>query len=675
MVKKIFFWCLLTGVLGSIAWGIYNFLFTTQEGLRPIYVVPENAIYIIETGEPVNVWESVSTSEIWAHLQNNSYIANLTYEANSLDTLFKNNKTLFKLLGSRSLLISSHMYKQHDFDFLFVVDLKKVSRLTQLRNYLSTILSDNYKVTKRTYHDHEIFELYDKETRETLYMVFIKNLLVASYTHILVEASIDEVAEPVIGRDINFIEINRKVEEDEQFRLFFQYKYLDDYMRTYTQNINQYVKSLSETLGYSGFTFAYDENNMLVANGFTNMMDDSLSYLHVLHESGKGQISIPEVAPQRTAFYLSMGFDSFSEFYENLEALQQQHPAGFRLYKENYEKIEKLLKIDIEENFINWIDDEIAFLQMQNTGLGKKNEFALVLKAKKGEDALKNLDIILHQIRKKTPVKFKKVTYKGYPINFMSIKGFFKILLGDFFADLEKPYFTVIEDYVIFSNHPQTIKNVISDYQLENTLSVSDDFKSFSRHLSRKSNLFAYVNTPVLHQNLKSMVNNETRSNLDRNKEFITCFSQIGFQLVASGDIFESKLSIQYQDPDQLEKKIQFARRPEQLMLASFGKMPELPIDVALSDQVLLNMVEEEELIKVEEISPEDLDDKTYKEYYDNGALKIEVPLKDGLKHGTYREYHTNGNIKLKGKYRRDQQVGLWKAYDQNGHTVERKRF
>ena len=675
MVKKILFWGLLAGVLGSIGWGAYNFLFEGDQGLRPIYVVPENAIYIIETDQPVDNWETISTSEMWSHLQSNSYIADLTYDANSLDTLFKNNKTLFKLFGSRSLVISAHMYKRDDYDFLFVVDLKKVSKLTQLRNYLSTILSNDYSVSKRTYHNREIIELYDKESRETLHMAFIENLLVASYTHIIVEASIDEVAEPAIGRDIHFIEVNQKVAQDHLFRLFFQYQYLDDYLQVYSQNTNEYVKTLSKVLKYSGFTFELNENNMLIANGYTNIREDSLSYLHVLHESGKGELSVPEIAPQRTAFYLSMGFDSFSQFYENLEALQQQDPAEFKLYQENYEKIEKLLKIDIKENFINWIADEIAFLQMQRTGLGEKNEFALVLKAKNGGDALENLDIILNQIRKKTPVKFKKVNYKGYPINFMSIKGFFKLLLGKFFADLEKPYFTVIDDYVVFSNHPQTIKNVINDYHLKNTLSESDDFKSFRDGFSKQSNLFAYVNTPVLHGNLRSMVNHETRANLDRNKKFITCFSQVGFQLLSSGDMFASKLSIQYQDPEQLEKKIQFARKPEQLMLASFGKMLEVPAEVAVSDQMLLNMVEEEELIKVEDISPEDLDDKTFKEYYENGALKIEVPLKDGLKHGTYREYHTNGNIKLKGKYRRDKQVGLWKAYDRDGNTIERQRF
>ena len=42
--------------------------------------------------------------------------------------------------------------------------------------------------------------------------------------------------------------------------------------------------------------------------------------------------------------------------------------------------------------------------------------------------------------------------------------------MGDFFGKIEKPYYTIIDDYVIFSNHPQTIKNIIDDYSNEATL-------------------------------------------------------------------------------------------------------------------------------------------------------------------------------------------------------------
>lgn len=676
MVKKILFWTLLVGVTGSVGWGIYNFVFASDQGLKPIYLIPKDAIYIIESEEPVENWETISTSEIWAHLKNNEYFAELTYDVSSLDTLFKENKTLFKLLGSRSLMISAHLFAKNKYDFLFIVDLKKVSKLSQIKNYLSTILSDGYSVSRRTYHDHEIIELYDRKAKETLYMSFIENLLVTSYTHLLVEASIDELKEPKIGRDLNFIDVSRKVGHEDLFRLYLQYEYLDDYLQVYTQNNLEYIKTLSEIMLYSGFSFDLTNNNLLVAQGYTNIQTDSLSYLHVLQKSGTGEITIPEIAPQRTAFYLGLGFDKFSRFYTNLEELQKENPAKFQSYSENYHKFEKLLKINIKENFIDWIDDEIAFLQMQSSGLGEKNEFAVILKANDGDEALENLKIILQQIKKKTPVKFKQVIYKGHPINFLSVKGFFKLLLGKFFADLEKPYFTIIDDYVIFSNHPQTLKNIINDHITGLTLSKSKDFNAFIDEFEDNTTLFAYVNTPLLHQNLKSMVSPDTKRGLVKNKKFITCFSQMGFHMLPSNDMFESKLILQYQDPNALEEKIQFAEKPENLILQSFGKMADDDsLDIALTNVMLLEKVDEEDLINVEEINLPDLTAKLYQEFFEDGSIKVEVPIKDGLKHGTYREYYINGNFKLKGRYKKDQQTGIWKAYDEEGNTLERKRY
>ena len=78
--------------------------------------------------------------------------------------------------------------------------------------------------------------------------------------------------------------------------------------------------------------------------------------------------------------------------------------------------IEQFLKIDVKENFVDWIADEIALLQIQSDISKGKNDLALVLKANDADDAKSNLDFVLKQIKKKTPVKFKAVDYKGYKI-------------------------------------------------------------------------------------------------------------------------------------------------------------------------------------------------------------------------------------------------------------------
>ena len=71
------------------------------------------------------------------------------------------------------------------------------------------------------------------------------------------------------------------------------------------------------------------------------------------------------------------------------------------------------------------------------------------------------------------------MNYKGYEINFMAIKGFFKMFFGGAFEKLDKPYFTIIDDYVIFSNEPSTLRAVVDSFAAKETLSTSEDLSPF----------------------------------------------------------------------------------------------------------------------------------------------------------------------------------------------------
>src|SRR6185503_17405757 len=130
----------------------------------------------------------------------------------------------------------------------------------------------------------------------------------------------------------------------------------------------------------------------------------------------------------------------------------------YKHYKENLHQVESYLKISVQENLINWIGDEVALLELQSSGQGQDNEVAMVLKAANIEKAKKDLAYIENMVRRRTPVKFKTVDYKGYGIHFLGMKGVFKILLGKFFARYDKPYYTIINNFIIFSNHPQTLE-------------------------------------------------------------------------------------------------------------------------------------------------------------------------------------------------------------------------
>ncbi len=632
----------------------YIFILSPKNNLQSIYLIPKNAIFVIESERPVDSWKKISESDAWSHLRKNGYFSELTENIQKVDTVFNNNHKLFEFFDGRSLFISIHMVSKKDYGIFYVLDLKKIAKLNLLKTYLNSLLNENYSMSKRTYHNHEIVEVYDRNNKETMSLAFIKNQLVASYTHTLVEASIDQYQEPSLGRDLDFLEINKKVGYEDLFRLYLQYDFLDDYYGRFSDQPSDWMNRVSGNFLFSGFHFDLDENSGITANGFTNISPTNHNYLEALQKSGTAERTIPSIAPKRTALYMSYGFDSFSEFYGNFEAVQQENPEQFENYQTGLQKVEKFLKINIKDNFVSWIGKEIALLQIQSSISTAKNDMALVLKTNNAENAKTHLDFVLKQVKKKSPVKFKAVDYKGYEINFLSIKGFFKILLGNRFNAFDKPYFSQIEDYVIFSNSPNTLKAIIDDFKSGETLSSSEDFQKFDQKFEKESSLFIYSHIPLLYDTMNALADIKTRTQLRKNKDFIICFPQVGFQLTPEDDLFQSRLVANYQDVEEVMKK---SKEPK-------PKIQTQP-KPALTDAVF----------ELKPIYPNDLNAKVFTKNYANGRIKFEVELKDGLKHGKYKAYYPDGEVQITGRFRNDVQVGTWRYYNQKGDQKIKKKF
>ena len=258
MTKKRILYGFLSLMVLYLCYLAYVFILSPKTNLQSIYLIPKDAVFIIESEQPVESWEKVSQSEAWHHLKKNDYFSELTENIQRVDTVFNDNHKLFEFFDNRSLFISIHMISPKDYGIFYVLDLKRIAKLQLLKTYLNTLLDDGYVLSKRTYHEHEILEVHDRESKETMYLAFIKNQLVASYTHTLVEASIDQYNEPVLGRNLNFLEINQKVGHEDLFRMYVQYHYFDDYIKQYSDRPSDWVKRVSENFLFSGFYFDLD---------------------------------------------------------------------------------------------------------------------------------------------------------------------------------------------------------------------------------------------------------------------------------------------------------------------------------------------------------------------------------------------------------------------------------
>lgn len=699
--------------------------FKNVNNRNPYTLVPDDAIFIIETKNLNDGWNAISTSKIWNHLKQNQYFADINESAASLDSLMKYNKTMDMLLSDRQMVVSAHMISPTDYNFLFVVDVQKAGQATFLMEAMN--LFSDYSVTKRDYMGIEIIDMLDVKTKETLSFSFIDNLMVGSYTSSLLEKAIDQRDSEYWIKNKRF-QLAKDETESSLFNFYINYNIIPEYLRCYMSESSELVDALSETMAYTTLKCNL-ENERLSMVGYSNLYDSVPSYLNALLQVKPGKMTAFEIIPDNAALYMPMCFNDFNDFFEKLkEYYKSSDTTGYEDYNSNILKVEKFLKVNLNEDFFSWIGSEISFVKLQPESNAREEDVVVVIKAKNIDDAHAGLDHLLRQIKRRTPVKFEETEYKGYPINYLSVKGFFKMFLGKMFGKLEKPFFTYIGDYVVFSNSDSQLMDFIDSFSTGKTLEKNEAFMNFKNDFEEEANVTAFIQMPKIYQYLYFYGKESTRDSIKQNKDLLLSFVRIGFQLVSDGDMFKTSLITEH-DPNALNDKTleKIERSAEELFFNEYDSLQfkvdltgvptsnNEPLTLYYNDKLVMSegsvidgkphgvwknyyqsgnlqsvikyedgfvsghcvfyYDNAEENIKAEMDFIQDEIHGDYKEYYENGKPKAWLEIKANLQDGDAEFYYDSGTIKAKGQYAEGLMDGKWKYYSETGQELGKKKF
>jgi len=460
-----------------------------------------------------------------------------------------------------------------------------------------------------------------------------------------------EKDDPFIGRDLYFLDVEQKVPGGGLCKIYINYQHLDPYLTLLTGVSDPDIQNIYRPLAYTGLQFKASDK-MLSLKGYTSLNDFTEdSYLPALLRSGSHPVTMQKVLSHRTAFCLDMGFDDPVKFISNVENSLQKE--AYDAFKKNWDLIEKKLKIDIRENFLSWMSGEVAFAQYTSGILDRQNEFVAVIKMGNKKDAVKNLNIIEESIRKNTPVKFKTIEYEGYEIHFLEMKGFFKLLFGKLFDKLDKPYYTIIEDYAVFSNSTATLLSMVEDYRLGQTLENDSDFKQFQKEFNNRSTVFVYTSMRKFFPLIRNFVSASNWKNLQEDQHFVLCFPQTGFQLTGEKGMFDTRW---------------------------FGEFDILPAEEESDDEEIeaetVNFVDREDALQdLELFYLEKFQGNVYTEFYDDGNIKSKSEMSKGVKDGKYQAFYPNGKLLVDGKFKNNQKTGIWRYFDEKGKTVRKEKW
>ena len=156
--KMIWLILLLIPVVGAM--GAYQFFVEERAPrINPMHLIPSNAMFVLETDKPYQVWKQLSRTNIWKSLQKDKEWAALGKQLSDLDKSLSEYESIIDLLGSRTVYVSGHPYRRSDHDYMLVVDTDGIPAFQKWLTALGT-------TTKRTFQDATIFEIGRASCRE-----------------------------------------------------------------------------------------------------------------------------------------------------------------------------------------------------------------------------------------------------------------------------------------------------------------------------------------------------------------------------------------------------------------------------------------------------------------------------------------------------------------------------
>ncbi len=512
---KILIPTLLIALIIAIGYDMYKE--TTPKITDPLTIIPKNSAIILQINNIKEIPKTLKQTNIWNQLLLINQFELINKELDELSLLLSENS----IFNTTKMVVSLHKTGPNNNNILYSTNIS-LNHLKDKNNIIPLIgqLSKTYKYDKKT-----VYELNKKE--KTIYCSFEEDIIFFSKNKMLIEDVIkkNKTTDKLLNSD-NFKTLYSTINNDADINLFINYNSLSNFINTYTKE-NTYLNNLSEWV----LTDVKIKNNVIIANGFSNLKEPIKQYSDIFINQQIQNIDIVNIIPENTTILLGIGFDKSKLLLEKKNKLLQLQ-NNFWSWNKYRKKILDSTKVDYHE-LIKDLGNEAGKFNTFNIE-NSNAEYAYF----KSNNTINTASIMQGLI-------IKKEKYNNYYINSCKDHNIIENLFGPIFS-CKTAYFTNIEDYFIFGNSQASIQYIIDNYNTKKTLNYNASFRKYRRYMSSKTNLLFYINPGRTINELQDQLEEKYKKKILFNNDSIKNFTGLSIDISSKRDLLLNNLSIYY---------------------------------------------------------------------------------------------------------------------------------
>lgn len=366
------------------------------------------------------------------------------------------------IADKQNIYISLYHGEGHHIDFLYSTQLNTGAGPVQLLNALKSA-----GISTGTGRDLSKFTLADS----TVFYLGIKDdLLLVSGSAVLVRNALSAVPEKT-GKFAEYIRSTSKLSKNSLAEIYINYAKLPKLLKAAIPgNLNGELSVLNQQDAFASLVYNYSAKKILF-NGSTQI-NDPAGYLQLFTRSAAQKVTINTILPQNTANYTIYTIADYQNWRTALNTL-------FALKKE-YEKVTGITSgikvkyhLDPEQTFPKYFKNQLITFQLSTA-------------EKIGAIELTNGDRLRQQLLDISSNYSDEIKILHEP-------DLLYCFFGEPFKKFKKPYYSIIDNYMVFANYAATVQSFLENYKNDKLLINDADYINSIDQLPRTSGITFFI--------------------------------------------------------------------------------------------------------------------------------------------------------------------------------------
>ncbi len=406
-----------------------------------------------------------------------------------IDTVCRDHPKLEHLFTGQPLYVAACATKADDFDLLYLVGLPFDVESDEVSQIIATLTGDETPgTTRRSYEGEEIYE-YDLEGPGTFTYAISKDVFLGSFTAFLVEDAIrqQKLSEGPLGR-IGWLKMPFDGPGTDSSHIsVVRFRQLASWLGVFGKPGGRAAaRRMARFADQAAFNVSLDPEGILLDG--TVSPGDSSTDSHFLSGQPPVRMTLPSMLPRETAVAALYACDP-AEWGQHTERVDGFDRAELlAVWYDRYE-------VDVLARMASLSGGEFGLVITEPAGTDYEKNAFFFLKTMAGEEAEGVMRGICAAVDEKEGQTTLSERYGGHRIGLLRLDGFVPLVFGQRFAILQKAYYAIIGDVLIFANQPSALRTLIDEINAQQILLNSPEFRKTLVRLGETGNLFCYVQT------------------------------------------------------------------------------------------------------------------------------------------------------------------------------------